>query len=175
MPSPADLVLRDAVLSDIQPIAQLVAGGPDAAADWTYPDWRSKAAEMERLYVRVFGSLLAARRNLVRVAERGGRVVGYCAWVKREKEGDEVVTADLTEGWDEKELEAEVARLIGTDPVPKFASVLTGVPARLAAIKSLRDGQAPEPCLAVASGSASADGSSGRAWSAPRPRVCPCS
>ncbi|KAJ3476017.1 hypothetical protein NLG97_g9267 [Lecanicillium saksenae] len=103
MPSPADLTLRDAVVADLGAIAQIVASGPDAAANWTYPDWRDRVEETKPLHLRAFARVFAGRKNLVRVAQRGdGRVVGYCTWVKREKAGDEVTTVDMREAYDEK-------------------------------------------------------------------------
>ncbi len=102
MPAPADLVIRDAVPADIDAITRIVCSGPDAAADWTYPDLRQHAEEIRPLHVRSFVRLLKARQNLLRVAEREGTVVGYCAWVKRALVGEEVVPVDWADGCDEQ-------------------------------------------------------------------------
>lgn len=102
MPTSADLVLRDATPADIDAITRIVANGPDAAADWTFPGLRQRAEETRPLHVRAFTRVFKNRQNLLRVAEREGRVVGYCVWVKRQMVGEEVVAVDLTDGYDEQ-------------------------------------------------------------------------
>lgn len=102
MPIPADLVLRDATPADIDAITRIVASGPDAAADWTFPGLRQRAEETRPLHVRAFTRVFKNRQNLLRVAEHEGQVVGYCAWVKRQMVGEKVVAVDLTDGYDEQ-------------------------------------------------------------------------
>lgn len=44
-------------------------------------------------------------------------------------------------------LDDESLRLSGSDPLPKFATLVSAIPSRAAAIALLRTHQAPEPCL----------------------------
>lgn len=101
MPAPADLVLRDATAADLDAITRIVASSPDDAADWTYPELRQQADVLRPLHARAFAGLFRSRQNLLRVAERGGRVVGYSAWVRRERVDGEVVAVDVKEACDE--------------------------------------------------------------------------
>ncbi|KAJ4147076.1 hypothetical protein LMH87_001625 [Akanthomyces muscarius] len=151
MPTPPDLVLRDAAPTDIDAITRIVASGPDAAADWTFPGLRQRAEEARPLHVRAFTRVFKNRQNLLRVAEREGKVVGYCAWVKRQLLGEEVVAVDLTDGYDEQALDAESLRLSGSDPLPKFTTLMPSHPTRSPAIALLRANQSPEPCLSLPS------------------------
>ncbi|ATY63322.1 Acyl-N-acyltransferase [Cordyceps militaris] len=149
MPALADLVLRDATAADLDAITRIVASSPDDAADWTYPELRQQADVLRPLHARAFAGLFRSRQNLLRVAERGGRVVGYSAWVRRARVDGEVVAVDVKEACDENALTEETARLIGDAPLPKFAALAISIPSRAAAIARLRSAQAPEPCLSV--------------------------
>lgn len=92
--------LRTATVADVPAVAHIAATSPDDSALWTYPTWCSFSSKIHPLMVRSVAGLLKDRKHLLRVAEMDGQVVGYAAWVQRERVGEEVRTVDLAEGYD---------------------------------------------------------------------------